>query len=109
LAVRLCRARATYMPAEAGFGGCYVSIITLDIHKNNIKSNRDVLQNHDIYLAFDFGFSCAFALWQFESIGAFNACRNISFCAYFSQASSYHLTLAVSFGQVRKPSRSCVA
>ena len=38
------------MPAEAGFGGCYVSIITLDNHKNNIKSNRDVLQNHDIYL-----------------------------------------------------------
>ena len=46
----LCRARATYMPAEAGFGGCYVSIITLDIHKNNIKSNRDILQNHDTYL-----------------------------------------------------------
>ena len=38
------------MPAEAGFGGCYVSIITLDIHKNNIKSNRDILQNHDISL-----------------------------------------------------------
>jgi hypothetical protein len=50
LAVRLCRACAIYMPAKAGFGGCYVSIITLDIHKNNIKSNRGVLQNHNISL-----------------------------------------------------------
>jgi hypothetical protein len=41
----LSRARATYNPAEAGFGGCYVSIVTLDNHKNNIKSNRGVLQN----------------------------------------------------------------
>ena len=52
------------MPAEAGFGGCYVSIITLDNHKNTIKSNRDVLQNHDISLknthqpAFNVGCSC---------------------------------------------------
>jgi hypothetical protein len=40
------------MPAEAGFGfgGCYVSIITLENHKNNIKLNRGVLLNHDISL-----------------------------------------------------------
>ena len=49
---------------------------------------RIVLYTVGVSFAFAFGFGLSVFFGQFESIGAFSACKSISFCAHSPQTSS---------------------